>query len=318
MFKTILNHKPTKAACANIGRSGVIKSDLPLTQNGFVLTGLYEDAPDPKFPYLVVLDFDMKHSNVDRLWTYIRQLPSFSVLTGSHGFHVYYWCDVNIPNMQNKTLTMLSKTFNMKGFDVRGKGGIIFAPGCKFTDHEFPYKIYDDKEIQKIEEKDLNYLIHKFIWEPTAIYNKMRKGFQNIMDGSSSLKHDENKKTGIKEWQYWAAFWREYLNCGGTINDGCRHFETTELQPTFDEVETHTQLATTFQQKLHDKRPSNDFYFRLFPDLEDELKVLKSHTNVDVVITKLMDRVAILEQQMDTVQYYFEGGRKRRPVKKIR
>ena len=311
MFKVILNHKPTKAKCAAIGRSNVVRRSLPLDQNGFVLTGLDDLAPNGNYAYLVILDFD-----VDHLATRIQNpFETFHVRTGSGGHHLYFWCHKNLHNSQNKPITQRAKSMGLKGFDVRGKGGIIFAPGCKFTDHQCAYEIYENLPVQEVAHERLEQYINSFIWEPTEPYKKMREGFRTIMNGDWNLAHDMNKTTGIDEWLYWSAFWREYLNCGGTVKDGVTHFNTTGLQRTFNEEETVRQLETSFFQKLGDKRPSNDFYFRLFPDLEDELKAVASHTNVDEVITKLMVRLGKLETDMETVIHYMEGGKRLRPMR---
>jgi len=313
MFKVILNHKPTKAKCAAIGRSNVVRRSLPLDQNGFVLTGLDDLAPYPEYPYLVILDLDATFIRPQ----YINLPNTFSVRTGGGGRHYYYWTNHPISNSQKKPITQHAKTVGLNGFDVRGDGGIIFAPGCRFTDHEMSYQLLPGSTDSPVclSSTQLQKWIHKYIWEPSDPYKKMREGFRSLMNGDWNLAHDMNKTTGIDEWLYWSAFWREYLNCGGTVKDGVTHFNTTGLQRTFNEEETVRQLETSFFQKLGDKRPSNDFYFRLFPDLEDELKAVASHTNVDEVITKLMVRLGKLETDMETVIHYMEGGKRLRPMR---
>jgi hypothetical protein len=323
-FKVILNNKPTKKECANIGRTNIVRRALPLDQNGFVLTGYDDEAPDPEYPYLVVLDYDVGLSPIiDKLYEYIAtHANTFEIRTGSNGIHLYFWCDQDIHNTQNKPLKQYAKNLGMKGFDVRGQGGIIFAPGCQFTDHLNPYIIKKNDPIRKISKNGLLYIINLFIWEPSDAYKRMRQGFRNIMNGDWELWADTNKQTGIDEWKYWAAFWREYLNCGGTLEEGIQHFEKTGLQRGFQEDETRRQLGSAFHQRLMDKRPSNDLYWTLFPEFEDKLKGDVLHTNVDGVITKLMDRVAELEkrvqehtEQFQDVRYYFEGGKRSRRTK---
>ena len=310
MFKVILNNKPTKAACAAVARTNVVRRALPVEQNGFVLTGYDEGAPDPKFPYLVVLDFDKTPDpvvfHVDYT-AHLRNFETYMVETGSGGFHLYFWTDENIGNSQKLPLTQWGKENRLKGFDVRGKGGIIFAPGCKFTDHKKKYKedYYSQEEhlpVRKIKAAKIHNLIRQYTWIPTDPYKRMREGFRTIMNGDWDLTHDMNKTTGIDEWLYWSAFWREYLNCGGTIKDGVVHFTTTGLQRTFDEEETVRQLETAFFQKLGDKRPSNDFYFRLFPDLEDELKM----STGPIGSSDISERVKTLEDGFHELNNLFQ------------
>lgn len=292
-----------------MGRKNVIRSSLPLTHNGFIITGKDEKAPDPEYPYLVVLDFDNK--NPGKIFSFLYK--TFQVKTGSNGAHLYFWTNKPFNNSQNKPITNKSKKLGLKGFDIRGKGGIIFAPGCKFTDHQNSYSILQNIPIHKIDSIKLQTYIDKFIWEPFESYNCMREGFKQIMCGDFELWSDVNKKTGISEWLYWSAFWREFLNCGGTIEEGIAHFKRTKLQKDFQDDETRRQLSSPFHHDSLNKRPSNDFYARLFPELKDEIK----YNNGDLQITNnLEERFQQLEKKFLEIQKQFSIVLKKFPKRR--
>lgn len=87
---------------------------------------------------LVVVDIDPKNGGIES-FKMIEHLfnPTFTVVTGSGGYHFYYY----LPSDYNKAVSNRVNVLN--GIDVRGDGGFVVAPGSLHKSGNL-YEIADD------------------------------------------------------------------------------------------------------------------------------------------------------------------------------
>lgn len=302
-LRVVFNHRPTKAECANTKRDQVLLWDChsPVAgKNGFVLTGEYPERPSP-YKFLVVVDFDAgrKEAFLPAKWD-LR--PTYRVRTGSYGCHFYFWTDRRFANIQNAPITGLAKKEGWKGIDLRGEGGIIFLPGSKFEEHPAAYTVEWNGPIAEVSGDDLQAELDHYVFKISDVARKMRKGFREIWTGDWALWEDVNKTTGVPEWQYWIGFWREYLNVGGDLDTGCRHFLDRRTQFDFDEIETRRQLLSAFHLENLNKRPSNEFYHTLFPEYGKEKISFGGRSSSGTI--EIGDAYAALEERIEKLEKF--------------
>jgi hypothetical protein len=97
--------------------------------------------------------------------------------------------------------------------------------------------------------------------QETSPENGIRKAFWDILIGVLPLNRASTTKiTMINEYGYWTACWREWLNCGLTVEETCRRLKAN--QALFNESETLKRLD---ELKNKNKRPSDSLYAKLFP-----------------------------------------------------
>ena len=156
-----------KKTAAYRSRKDTHRLTLPLRSNGLIFTGtLLTGASASKHPcatkpmyddcQLVALDFDLMPT-LKNQWelpmTYLDQWigqETFLVRTGSGSLHAYFL----IPDLRhvvhntqrNLPLpgTEFLRTWGVECVDVRGYGGVLFAPGTKFQEHKWQYTILRD------------------------------------------------------------------------------------------------------------------------------------------------------------------------------
>jgi hypothetical protein len=213
--------------------------------------------------------------NIDPILNWLKgiDLSTMIVRTGSGGLHLYFWILQTI--ISNKTgkesnLTEVARLMGLKEVDVRGEGGIVFAPGDDFTNdpeihHAHPYQIVNDVEIAEIMESEYNSLLENLMIEKKTIQDtnfgrSMRRGFLDILEGKFKIDHITQHETGLDEYLYWEGFWREYINCVGKPEKG--YIQLQQTQPEFDAQETTRRIPYI---KSPEKCPSRVFYNKLFP-----------------------------------------------------
>ncbi|MHA1919926.1 MAG: bifunctional DNA primase/polymerase, partial [Promethearchaeota archaeon] len=258
------NGATAKGKCANFKRDLAKPLKIPVEKNGAILTGkMWEKKVLYNGKCLSVIDFDVKKGFVFNM----KDLPkeckdTYIVETGGGGLHVYFF--VNDGIIGNKSYKN-PRSRLLKGIDIRGERGLVFAPGCKFTKHKQKYKIIKLTEIKEITKDEFEDIVNGLL------KSKVREAFKDIYDGKFKIEHLTQKETGIPEHNYWAAFYREYLNCGYDLEELIEHFkESPELQPEFKEDETRSQLKS-MKQDLS-KKPTKDFYEKLFPNYVKQTK----------------------------------------------
>ncbi|MHA1277134.1 MAG: bifunctional DNA primase/polymerase [Candidatus Helarchaeota archaeon] len=275
-FVGYCNGSASKSKCAAFDRNLAKKIDIPVTKNGAILTGktwkkkvLYNGKS------LSVIDFDVKKNEKYELSALPKKCrDTYIVRTGSGGLHVYFFV---IDDFVNNQSYKNPRSESLKGIDVRGEGGIIFAPGCRFREHPSKYKIISDKEIKEITAETFKKIMNKLL------KLKVRDAFKDIYNGKFKITHVSQESTGIPEFEYWAAFYREYLACGYDLDEIIKHFnKNPKIQPEFDEKETRTQIRD-MKQDL-EKRPSKEYYNKLFPGYIKQKKKNKEIGEVYVEI----------------------------------
>ena len=283
-FYGYCNGQTKKGYCAAFPREYADIIHLPVKKNGAIICGknlikdggatiLKKNIYDGKC--LVVIDFDVvqgKKCNVADLPELCKY--TFTVQTGSGGLHAYFWCDELI----RSTVHLNVRNTNLfKGVDVRGEGGLAFAPGSKFDEHDDYYNILKDFEVKEITKKEFEELMNELL-KPNIL---LRKGFRMILDGSIWLTHGEQAETGIPEVKYWSALFREIYSLGGDPRDFYPDLEKN--QPEFDAKVSDYQWNYMLKNSRYnpDKRPSNIYYNKLFGPwdtrtlTEDEKKAKK-------------------------------------------
>ncbi len=253
---------------------------LPVTSNGFIITGkkwgkqiLYDGKSLVAFDFDVLKGGSLKTAQLANLMIGTRIHQS-----GGSGLHYLYLVENGEPKNTQQTLTNLTRTakdLGLKGMDIRGTGGILIAPGTKLTCHAHPYTIVDDRPPTVISLAEYHSLYARFILPDTPKFiKKMRQAFQDIYYGKYQIKNekDPRQRATTAEVNYWISYWAEYLSVGGTLDDGCLWFNTSGVQPEFDETETRSQWTSTYAQKyLNPPRPiSREFYEKNFPTYEVE------------------------------------------------
>lgn len=264
-----ISNKANKQECANAKRDPT-SITVPLTQNGFINTGNGFGYVHYKDVFLTVIDLDLKdefkNTPLSINEVKIDISDTYVVSTGSGGIHIYYYTDIEIEN--EKGLIPNDEYSKLKAIDIRGKGGIIFAEGCKFSEHPYSYRALTNKEPKKITaEKFKQILAHftkKMVEKPITTSDKkeeihpkkinIRKGFQLILDGTIDL----SKVDVDKEFNVWKLLFRELYWCGQDINKARTQLALTQTE--YDSEETDRQLKYHFDDILKYKRPSSNIY----------------------------------------------------------
>lgn len=150
-FMGIQNGASSKHECAKADRSSPLILTTPVRKNGFVLCG---QIPEYLGRQLVVIDFDGKinweHDQIKGLCE-----STYCVRSGSGGLHVYFFVTdgESIPNASKKKeqlSTDAMKLGELKGIDIRGHNGIIFAEGCKFEEHPSNYQSCGQNQLKSM------------------------------------------------------------------------------------------------------------------------------------------------------------------------
>ena len=288
------NNAPSKTQCAQFNRNLIKFISIPVKTNGSIITGKTISSQKHGvvglYDYcLTVIDFDVK--NGDSL--YASQLPhickqTMLVQTGGGGIHAYFFIKDAIVKNQNHPNVKMN---NLKQIDIRGEGGIIFAPGCKFTDHNQPYKLLNNLEPLLIDNGTYLKIMGELL-TPKAVKidtKNMRQGFIDIIYGIYKVPHVKDEITGVEEFSIWKAFYREVNGCGINNNDIWRiwNFNKT-LQPEFDQLKAKVQISK-IKTDILNKRPSKDFYRRLFPNYRETVKVKEKKPQWDVLFGQYWD-----------------------------
>ena len=269
-FVGYCNGAPSKSQCAAFDRKLAHKITVPVTQNGAILTGKTLDGVQLYQYCLVVIDFDVKPDEVINILD-IPELcySTMIVRTGGGGLHCYFSIsDGIVGNESHKN----PKSDCLKGVDVRGEGGIIFAPGCKFTDHQRAYTQLEHEEPLVITKAVFEEMMTELLeFEPVPLsFSGMRQGFIDIVEGKYIIPHIKDEKTGVEEQVIWKAFYRELYNCGIEFNTVWSIWgKHTDLQPEFDQDTAQYQI-TKIRSHMMLKRPSTKLYQRIFPQYKQK------------------------------------------------
>jgi hypothetical protein len=144
--------------------------ELPVKKNGFICTGHY--TPEIS---LCVIDLDVlkgQSLNMSLIKTHpiISKYLTYSPRTGGNGNHLYYWVHTNelITNRAFKPnskigLSNFSKQLHIHEVDTRSEGGLVFAVGCKFDEHDHGYTVDLDLEIRHISLDEYNRILRVFV-----------------------------------------------------------------------------------------------------------------------------------------------------------
>jgi len=310
-FKGVLNGLKYKKPCANFPRNWV-EIEVPVKANGFIKTGLYEDLGK----YLIIIDIDGWNPEFFD-WIVSALGETYAVSTGSGGVHLYYLVDKEIHNTQKRSMSDFVREFDgIKHVDIRGMGGIVFAEGCKFIEHPMPYKLY---KFESVPERQVRYIDYKKVEEIRKnIYKKkiqkqkttetkrdknypeMRAYFRKMLHGQFIINHEVQDETGMAEFLYWAAFWRECISLGYNIEKIMNVLDQT--QPEFDRQTTVTQLKSL---NFRNKRPSRVFYYDLFPEAKKKLTgdLLFDMDELEEKVSKISRRFDILMKDLSIIKY---------------
>ena len=130
-FKGVCNGSDVKESCATFKPSNAKEIELPVAKNGAIVTGDFYDEG-----FLVGIDFDVRTKMSE------KELPPWCqdtmvVKSGGSGYHCYFLTDQEVSNQMNDN----PRARYLKGIDVRGKNGKMFAPGTKFKSHKYPYSV---------------------------------------------------------------------------------------------------------------------------------------------------------------------------------
>jgi len=260
-FKGVCNGSTQKEACATFSQDRIAEIELPVKKNGAIICGDYYDEG-----FLVGVDFDVRTKMTE------KELPTWCqdtmiVRSGGGGYHCYFLVDEKLSNqMNNHKAGLKPRARYLKGIDVRGTNGKMFAPGTKFKSHKYPYILLD--EAYATGEKDPKFmkteLLLKKVKELLVPDVHLRKGFDMVLSGNIVIGHEVQDKTKEPEFKYWKAFWREIIAQGGLPEDYFPILEQT--QPEFNEKKTRYQLKKI---KDIDKRPTTALYNKLFYPWDD-------------------------------------------------
>lgn len=250
-FKGVCNGSLEKAECATFKPTSAKTISIPVNKNGAIITG---DGYDEGF--LVGVDFDVRTKMSE------KELPAFChdtmvVRSGGGGYHCYFLTDNKIANQMNDN----PRAKYLKGIDVRGTNGKMFAPGTKFKEHKYPYILLDEdyatgKKNPKFIKSEV---LLKKIKELLIPDITLRKAFQMLLNGQIQIEHQKSSQTNEPEFKYWKAFWREVISQGGNPED--YYPILAETQPEFDEAKTIEQLKHI---RDADKKPTTVLYNKLF------------------------------------------------------
>ncbi|MEX2681346.1 MAG: bifunctional DNA primase/polymerase [Candidatus Sigynarchaeota archaeon] len=153
--------------------------DVHVQTNGAILTGL---QPDGRI--LSVIDLDVADGSLPLpLWVldYVS-LTTYVVRSGRGGLHVYFYTDEEVPGAKH----VESKHPLVHQVDRRGHGGIIFAPGCRFSEHSSKlYTIALDNPIRSISTAEF--------WRIWDIYGKTR--YEVRVAGSAKTEAERHEAT---------------------------------------------------------------------------------------------------------------------------
>ena len=306
-FRGYCSGAKLKVNCAAFDRNKVTDITIPVTKNGAITTGRY---PNGKF--LAVIDIDGEDLN-SIILTELHIPQTYVVRSAGGGFHIYFWIIDGEPhNVQGVPLTLFAQLHNIKGTDIRGKGGLIFAEGCKFDDHNGKiYKRLRSYPVEEITIEMFQYFAGKLI-DYSAIEKKktvrkqkvktkmnfgksadvdwsegkvrMRQGFKDIWSGKYMIDHETQIETGVREFLYWSGFWRECYSLGCDITEVMDELEKT--QPEFNRATTLKQLET---QRFLNLRPTREFYYKLFPDYKVDMieEIILAYHEMDTRLEKL-------------------------------
>ena len=134
----------TKHKAAAFDRSLIEQIPIPVTSNGAIVTG---KLPDGKI--LSVIDFDVEAGQPELPLDVLDEVSrhTFVVRSPRGGLHVYFYTNDELPTAKH----IEAHDSRVSQIDRRGTNSIIFAPGCKFSDHDFkPYVIALDQPILTI------------------------------------------------------------------------------------------------------------------------------------------------------------------------
>ena len=284
------NAAPTKNKCAAFDRKLSHSIQIPVNKNGAIITGqnlngkkLYENC-------LTVIDFDVrpeKELYVDDLAAIFNDTMLIS--TGGGGIHAYFLItDGIVSNESHKN----PKLNCLKGIDIRGEGGIIFAPGCKFTDHQNGYALLNNYKPFKISKSDFDDIMKDLLkFEPKPLsFTGIRRGFIDIIEGKYKVPHIKDENTGVDEQKIWKAFYRELHNCKLDRNNVWSIWNRDpEIQPEFNQKTAEYQIGKIRDDYLN-KRPTKIFYETIFP----QYKIL------------VLPMAKTKEDKEDKIPWYFE------------
>ena len=265
------NGAPSKSKCAAFDRSLAKPFALPVLKNGAILTGKTWNTAILYNYCLVVIDFDIKpgeNLSVDKLpdLCYTTMLCR----TGGGGLHVYFLVkDAVIHNQAHKN----PRLDCLKGIDIRGEGGIIFAPGCKFTDHQNSYTLLKQKDPATITKAEFDGIMNELLeFKPKPLsFTGMRQGFVDIIEGKYIIPHLKDEITGIEEYIIWKAFYREVHSFGIDVdNIWAIWSRNPNLQPEFNQKTAEYQVSKIRPDYLI-KRPTTKLYFKIFPQYKIDL-----------------------------------------------
>lgn len=158
--------KKEKEVLCNFKREKAMNFEFPLKEDNVccaILTGR-----QPNGRHLIVTDFDLlPNTNFNSFHPFLPKIfvDTFSVKTGSGGFHFYFHCPSNT-SFSVKNIHPVWKRKGLKGIDVKGNGGLVIAPPTKLAHHPHKYEILYNKPIQLISTSGLDELIRSFAPSP--------------------------------------------------------------------------------------------------------------------------------------------------------
>ena len=288
------NGELSKKECAAFFRNRATTLQIPVHRNGAVITGKTIDGVQIYRDCLTVIDFDVKKG--EKL--YAAQLPhickqTMLVQTGGGGIHAYFYItDSIVGNQAHKKV----KLPMLKQIDIRGEGGIIFAAGCRFTDHKQPYTSINSNQPLEITTAQFNTIMSELISpkveateKPISDTFKIRQGFKDIISGLYKVPHLKDSITDVDEFKIWNAFYREIHNSGidfNTVWNGWNRDKS--LQPEFNQVTAEYQI-NKISPKIYAKSPSTKLYESIFPQYKKVKEIKETKIAWDIQFANYWD-----------------------------
>jgi len=264
------------------------EGEIEETDNVCLITG---NMPDSEYS-TVVVDFDGELYRPDllsiaRTLRYFKIEPMEVTWTNNRGLHFICFSDRGgVRNSQGKRLKHGVFPTAVKHMDIRGSGGLLYYPPTHFSDGIQAYKtiwrstslnIIPSEQFQEL--KDSVYLkptkaqqesLKKQVKELQADLNLvisdrlqcLRYPFRLLMSKNAPDIEVISASTGVMEFLYWNALWREVI-CSG-FSEELAHRLLKRYQPKYDREETLTQI--NYHCRGEDKRPfTNNKLHEMFP-----------------------------------------------------
>lgn len=264
------------------------EGEIEETDNVCLITG---NMPDSEYS-TVVIDFDgelykPELFSIARTLRYFKIEPMEVTWTNNRGLHFICFSEYNgVRNSQQKRLKHGVFPVAVREVHIRGSGGLLYYPPTHFCDGIQPYKtIWRSKKLNIIPAeqfqafKDSVYIkptktqqdsLRKQVKEMQADLNIiiddrlkcLRYPFRLLMSKNAPDIEVISASTGMPEFLYWMALWREIIH--NNFSEALAHRLLRRYQPKYDPDETEKQI--NYHCRGEEKHPfTNIKLHEMFP-----------------------------------------------------